>query len=102
MSSNPMIGNEKKNEHRKYEHLDDAPVPITICKGEHMTIQYANQRALSLFVSANSEFPGKAISEIFPDAFPEEVITQICQDCFSDEKSTQTKHRRFLQPGKDN
>ena len=61
-----MNTKDRRKGHLKYEHLEDAPIPITICDGERMTIQYANQCALSLFISANRDFLGKTISEIFP------------------------------------
>jgi PAS domain-containing protein len=77
-------------------------MPITICRGEHMSIQYANQKALSLITNINSKFHGTSISEIFPEAFPEEVITQIWRECFGDGKTTHTKSRRFIQFGQEN
>ena len=81
-----MITQDTKREHSKYEHLDDAPIPITVCCSEGMTIQYANQRALSLLVSTKRDCLGNTISEIFPDVFPEEIIGQICRDCLPREK----------------
>ena len=97
-----MITQDRKKEHWKYEHLDDAPIPITICHSEGMTIQYANQNALSLLVSAKKDYLGKTISEIFPDAFPEEIIGQIYRDCFTEGKTTHVKSRRFVQSRPEN
>ena len=96
-----MNTKDRRKGYLEYEHLEDAPMPITICYGERMTIQYANQSALSLFISANRDFLGNTISEIFPDAFPEEIITQICQDCFTNGQATLTKSRRFIKSGQE-
>lgn len=97
-----MITNNTKKEYRKLEHLDEAPLPITICQGERMTLEYANQCALSLFDNSNKKLLGNTISEIFPDAFPEEVSKQIYHDCFIKGQTIHSKSRRFIQFGKEN
>lgn len=86
-----MVTKERKQDHRNYEHLDDAPIPITICHGERMSIHYANQRALSLFVVGKREYLGNTISEIFPDAFPEEIITKYVRTVLARDKPPRQK-----------
>ena len=100
-NSNLMTAMGRKREYPKYEHLDDAPLPITICHGELMTIQYANQSAVSLFESANKKLPGNGISEILPDAFSEGITQQIYHDCFIKGQTTYSKSRRFILSGQE-
>lgn len=94
-----MIANNRKKEHRRHEHLDDAPLPIIICQGERMTVEYANHSALSLFASSSDKLLGNAISEILPDVFSDEITKEIYHGCFIKGQTTHSKGRRFIQFG---
>jgi PAS domain S-box-containing protein len=91
-----------RNKDKKYQHLDDAPLPIIVCLGEPITVEYANAKALSLFYDSNNKFVHNTISELFPDASTEEIIRQIYHNCFIKGQTTLTEGRRFIQPGKEN
>jgi hypothetical protein len=52
-----MNTKDRIKEHQKYEHLDDAPIPITICYGERMTIQTLKPYLLMMQPSNMQDFP---------------------------------------------
>lgn len=97
-----MISTGRDKDDRTYQHLDDAPMPIIISHGERMTIDYANQKALSLPHGSKKRFVHNIISEILPDAFSEGIVEQIYHNCFIGGKTTYTKSRRVVLYGKNN
>jgi PAS domain S-box-containing protein len=99
-----MIAKGRRKKQQKHEHLDDAPLPITICRFERdsLIIEYANRSALSLFDSSNSNLVGYPLSEILPEAFSEEIVKQIYDDCIVKGQSIFNKSRRLRQLVKDN
>jgi PAS domain S-box-containing protein len=90
-----MIKKDKSKEIKKYQHLDDAPLPITICKGESLILEYANQEALLLVDGASEIAPGNSISLIFPEVFPNEITKQIYQECLIDGQTHKRENRSF-------
>jgi PAS domain S-box-containing protein len=86
-----MIKQDKKKEFKEYQHLDDAPWPITICKGENLILEYANEEALLLIGGAQETTLGNSISVIFS----EEMTKQIYHECFIDGQTHKCENKSF-------
>ena len=76
-----MIRQKKTKQEQTYGHLHHAPMPVLIASGEHLTVEYANEKGLSQLRSGPDQVEGTSLHVLLPGVFSLETVKEIYDTC---------------------